>query len=229
MRQKSNGICTCFPNDLWWQDEKPTELTESYVSLHAGENISKHLKELVIHPSFKGKSEEHIRTELQELVPTKGKICKYFGNCCGWCTKTCHQRCVFDILNRTYMLYTAALNFLPEDRDTVQRNIIATVEDPDVSYNDLNMLVSSLIDTTKNKELNRRIVEYGQNPYKFDYAPTVIWEQVSEKRWQRKWNKNTGDIEYIHWPESGVCPFSIPRVNFRRATGRKPSNSDGDL
>lgn len=221
MGQKSNGICTCFPNELWWDPSGSQALLDGFVALHAGENFSDYMKGLF----QKGKSDELNRTELQEVIPTKGKACGYFGNCCGWCTRTCHQRCVVDILLRCYMLYISAKNVSEDQRDSVQRNIISTIEDPDVTYHSLNMLISSIIDTTKNTELNRRIVEYGQNPYKFDYSPTVLWEQVSEKKWLRKWNKETGDIEYIHWPESGMCPFCIPRVNFRRATGRKPNRT----
>lgn len=207
-----NTICACIPDEKW--QGQVDEIIQQY----AGKSIAHVLRNIGESPELSSFEEYFVRTVIHDRFPFKLGFCRNPSGCCGMCTNICSFRCVFDVLNRTYMFYMEALN---QPDSPVNKNIIATVEDPNVTYDMLRFMIEDIINVRKNKELSRKVVEYGQNPYKFDYGPITIFNYLSPKRRVRDYDKDTGVVNYLHWPKSGLCPFAEPRITIKSASGRK--------
>lgn len=194
---------------------------DQLVKEYAGKNIAQIMRDFVVKSDLIKFDEDFRKAILAERFPFKLDTCKTGLGCCGNCPEICHKRCVFDLLNRAFMMYTEALH---NPDTTINKNIIATIEDPNITYDSLRYMIEDIINPRKNKEIKRMVVEYGTNPYKLDYGPVTIFNYLSPTRRVREYDKDTGVVAYLHWPESGLCPFAIPKITHKRNRGRRPVN-----
>lgn len=167
------------------------------------------------------------KEELLTTIPFRNsrERCNVSLRCCGVCTRRCRQRCIQDCLTRMYMWAR-----IPEESQSLAVKMIIRQADAwaqslrsakgcDVNAicEDISWVVGDMIGRAHNTEVAAYMKENGlrsyQNPLKMDYSPRVI-EEVDEKtqRYRRKVDKQTGDILYMNWPESGMCPFCLPKM-----------------
>lgn len=151
--------------------------------------------------------------EIVGVIPFKGGACSRTMKCCGVCTRMCRHRCVHDCLHRLYMWNQMIENTPEELRNQIPLGIRLAVNQKFESYEHMSVVVSEIINQRRNTML-REYMEHEQlrhteNPYKIDYAPQ---EEIDPHSGKRRVNPNSGELIYVEWPRSGLCPFCMPDV-----------------
>lgn len=156
--------------------------------------------------------------ELRQTVPFRSDECTRSRMCCGMCTRQCNHRCVQDCLHRLFMWRKYAENASATEQ--VPLNIRMILSQRFESYEDLSWAVGDILATktnTKLKEYMQNAELYGyQNPYKVDYAPQ---NAVDPKTGKRLVNPSTGELYFLSWPKTGLCPYCMPVVTIDRRYG----------
>lgn len=181
------------------------------------------------------------KEELLTTVPFRNsrERCNVSLRCCGVCTRKCTQRCIQDCLTRMYMWAR-----IPEESQSLAvKMLLRQAEDwaqslkstegcnVDALCGNISWVIGNMLSRKTNTEIENYMNENGlqvyQNPLKMDYSPRVI-EEVDEEtqRYKRKVDPETGDIMYMNWPESGMCPFCLPAIqkDLRSAKKRGKGN-----
>ena len=145
--------------------------------------------------------------------------------CCGCCTRVCNKRCPQDVLNRAYLACAFVLeNPTPENLQRAElpvRMLYAELTSETPRYFAIAAMVTELLSPHLNKQLERTMEEvYGNedNPYKFDYAAAIEYEEyvhkrpdgLEEIRLRKKADPETGNVSVLYWPRSGMCPYCLP-------------------
>ena len=84
------------------------------------------------------------------------------------------------------------------------------------SAEDLAIAVGDILSVSTNPQLRRFIetnnISSRNHPYKISYEQDYKYDE----RGRRIVNKDTGEIYLRKWPESGLCPYSIPTITIDR-------------
>ena len=152
-------------------------------------------------------------------LPFRNSECGRSVRCCGQCTRQCYNRCVMDSLNRLYMWRKTFEGVAPEK---VPINILMALRQTFRSAAHLSWVVGEILSGAHNEDVKEYMSSRGlrpyDNPYKMDYAPTYAIDPDTGKRIV---NPDTGEIKYVSWPASGLCPFCTSPVTVDRRYGRK--------
>lgn len=162
-------------------------------------------------------SREGIRLQLQlglqseaSLRPRVGPCPRGLHICCGSCVHICPARCIWDVQSRLHMAYSTS-----ELRETIFK-FIPTSIDYLQACSLVNTLTSGYYNTKQ--EMNPNVdgsTPWPENPNKVDYAPMI---ELSEGK--PVVDPLTGVVKILHWPESGLCRFCLPRVSPYGKPGR---------
>ena len=156
---------------------------------------------------------------IEETVPFRGGACDRTRRCCGDCMRQCYNRCVQDCLHRLY-LWKQTVEYTPEaERAKIPLAIRLIVNQKFESHQQLSWCVGEILSQKTNPELVKAMAHAGLNnhshPYRNDYGPSIV---LDEKTGKRLTNPITGEIKYRNWPETGLCPYCLPKVTI---DGRK--------
>lgn len=149
-------------------------------------------------------------------IPFRGKQCTRTRKCCAECTRRCPYRCIQDCLNRMYMWrqsFNQPNSRVPEALKLAVNRKFETAED-------LAIAVGDILSVSTNPMLRRYIevnhISNRNHPYKMSYEQDYKYDD----RGRRVVNKETGEIYLRRWPESGLCPYSIPTTTIDRRYGK---------
>lgn len=139
--------------------------------------------------------QEHwFRSEACSLYPT---------SCCGSCVRPCMIRCYQDVLHKVHTIVNGA------SQSVEVENLRHTIKLSNASYHKLLQALNQVI----NMKSNKRLSEYGTNPYKLDYAPIYQGNvRLTDGRFMKLYEPETGEVKLYGWPETGLCPFCLPRI-----------------
>lgn len=145
-----------------------------------------------------------IRARLVNEIPFRNRPCPhYFLTCCGSCTKVCNNRCIQDIIHRVHMMYNSGQQSYPYQ---LLRKIAG---DPSTTYKQYLASVTEIINPKTNTELK----QFDENPHKLEYAP--MYKGATSKKsglFKKQYDDITGQVNLYEWPESGLCPYCLPKV-----------------
>lgn len=162
-------------------------------------------------------------------------------SCCCSCTRLCNHRCPQDVMHRAYLFCGNILEARTEEEakeryaqaSTGAQMLYLEMTSESPRYFAIASMVTELCTPIFNKKLERYIQETGnvENPHKIDYAPVIVMEEEHitqpngyvETHWRKKVDPATGNVAYIPWPGSGMCPYCLPTglVDRRRKDGVK--------
>lgn len=149
---------------------------------------------------------------ISSTIPFRGGPCPRTVRCCGMCTRQCQHRCVQDCLHRLYMWKKLVESTPPADRDKLPLSLRLIVTQKFESHAHLSWVVGEVLARKTNAKLKEYMENASlrpeENPYKVDYAPQVAIGADGK----RLVDKSTGEIKYVEWPASGLCPYCLPSV-----------------
>ena len=155
--------------------------------------------------------------EITEVVPFRRPTCTRSLKCCGVCTRQCYSRCIQDCLHRVYMWRKMVESASEEQLRNIPQSIKYVVNQKFETLEDLSWVVGEIISRNSNSKLKSYMssaqLRPEENPYKLDYAPTPSINPMTGKR---EVDHTTGSIKILQWPESGLCPYCLPRVTVDR-------------
>lgn len=148
-----------------------------------------------------GNSIEDIKT----VIPFRGGPCKRTTRCCSVCTRRCKQRCIQDCLTRLFM-WKQTVQSTPElERDKLPLNIRMIAAQKFETWDELSWAVGDIVSKYTNPTLKE--YEYAEHPYKLNYEPAIELDEHGKERA----DPISGKFSLVEWPESGLCPFCLPR------------------
>lgn len=231
--------CCCVSNPRWYdyENSKVSADTNNYIARCAERAIEvkktgskdelfKGLTSLIVlkdHWAAKTLDLGSARELMQKEIPFRVSECSYMLGCCGTCTRWCNKRCVQDIMQKLYM---KAINIYVgnvEYRDAPLESRIAydALMDPSGDYATLLSVINELFHTRTYSE-NRR-EDWNTEYAKYQYAPQTEFTVDSRGRKKAKVNPETGEVLMLRWPNSGLCPFCLPRTIYHKV--QKTSNT----
>lgn len=239
--QKRNRMCCCIRQPQITDADLNRLAKDSSIQLR---NLSN---------TFRAEVEGASSFDIREFFSESNVPFRYAGcsrgslACCCCCTRLCNQRCPQDVMHRAYLFCGNILSArTPEEvAERYSRAELAvrllydelTSEHP--RYVAISAMVTEMSTPVFNKKLEQYIIDTGgvESPYKMDYAPVLVYEpeQIEhpngyiETRWRKKVDPETGNVAYIAWPGSGMCPFCLPtglvdrrrKANTTRKRGKK--------
>ena len=238
MKKCFRSRCCCIPDNKWCADNY--RLTNEYIQgrcQHAIEvrNIpgileskddyfeeSKRLKTLSNgltnllalkeHPLARTGNINYIRSCIQDEIPFKPKECVYMLSCCGVCSRYCYHRCIQDILHKLYIkAYNIYAGIIPyEKASVISRVSYDVLMNSKTNYQTLLEVLYSFATYMWDEE--REDEGFDMDNYKYDYAPRTEVTTDCIGRDRKICNPETGEVIFSNWPESGMCPYCIPRV-----------------
>lgn len=239
--QKMNRMCCCL---------KQPQITNDDLNILV-RDPSRQLRNLsdTYRAEVEGASSFDIREFFSEShIPFRYEGCPRGSMvCCCSCTRLCHHRCPQDVMHRAYLMCGNILEARTEEErserykraDCATRLLYDELSSECPRYFAVAEMVAEISTPVFNKKLDQYIKDTGNvdSPYKIDYAPIIVMEDVQvtrpdgyvETRWQKKIDPETGNAAYIPWPGSGMCPYCLPtglvdrrrRANITRRRSKK--------
>lgn len=171
---------------------------------------------------------------LKQKYPFRVRFCKYSGiKCCGSCTLTCNERCVQDIYTKLgiYLIEHCSRPYVENitQCDYLTRSIYNLLTNTDSTYDQLVAMVNQIIGVRQNATIKNKVTALGlnakekreMNVWRFDYAPQPEYYEIgSTGKMMRKVDKQTGKIQFRDWPDTGLCPYCLPKVTIDRHYGK---------
>lgn len=137
---------------------------------------------------------------ISEVVPFRGGACPRSLRCCSSCARRCKYRCIQDCLHRLYMWRSIVDNTPPERQNELPLDIRLIAHQKFVNADHLRVVVGDLVQHEARKH---------PGSTKLNYEPSY---DVDSQTGRRKVDKDTGFISILEWPQSGLCPYCLPRV-----------------
>lgn len=144
-----------------------------------------------------------------EDIPFRGGECSYTRKCCGTCTRKCYRRCIQDCLHRLWIWNQMVQSTPAEERDRIPLAIRLIVNQRFDNHRHLSWCVGEILNQSSNPAMKAYIKQTGERLGVNDYSPAVI---IDPSTGRRMVDKTTGEIKLVDWPESGLCPYCLPRV-----------------
>lgn len=154
-----------------------------------------------------------IRSVIQDDVPFRISGCSFMLSCCGMCSRKCDVRCVQDTLHKMYFKAYPVYAGISSG-DVLSKVAYQTLMDPNINYATmLEVLYSfSIHDWNEEIEKIKEETNFDSENYKYDYAPRTEVTYDSLGRGRKMCNPETGEVLFNSWPDSGMCPYCLPRV-----------------
>lgn len=149
-------------------------------------------------------------TQLED-IPFRSDRCEYaFTSCCGGCTIVgCPRRCPQDVIYRAYLMCGNILWASGEE---------AKAQRFEQSPLPARMMYLELTSEHPRYFAVKAMVDESlRADSQLDYSPQMEYEEhfdfkKGEWKIRPKVDPETGDILFLRWPKSGVCPYCLPKV-----------------
>ena len=192
--------------------------------LESGENLSRGLTCLLDLKEMGYENVNHARALLKERIPFRVDSCNKQAMCCGSCVRRCRSRCVQDTLHKLYMsaihVYMGHVKY--EDASLLSQMAFKELTNPHTTYETLLDIVNYGYTRGLNPEEDWRGSVEDSDILRYMYAPIPeIW-YTKKGRIVKDCDPETGKYKFIEWPDSGLCPYCMPRYLYRRIDKRKP-------
>ena len=146
-----------------------------------------------------------------EDIPFRSDRCESaFTSCCGGCTIVgCPRRCPQDVVYRAYLMCGNILWASGEE---------AKAQRFEQSLLPARMMYLELTSEHPRYFAVKAMVDESlRADSQLDYSPQMEYEEHFDSKkgeWQirPKVDPETGDILFLRWPKSGVCPYCLPKV-----------------
>ena len=146
-----------------------------------------------------------------EDIPFRSARCEYaFTSCCGGCTIVgCPRRCPQDVIYRAYLMCGNILWAQGEE---------AKAQRFEQSPLPARMMYLELTSEHPRYFAVKAMVDESlRADSQLDYSPQMEYEEHFDSKkgeWKirPKVDPETGDILFLRWPKSGVCPYCLPKV-----------------
>ena len=146
-----------------------------------------------------------------EDIPFRSDRCESaFTSCCGGCTLVgCPRRCPQDVIYRAYLMCGNILWASGEE---------AKAQRFEQSPLPARMMYLELTSEHPRYFAVKAMVDESlRADSQLDYSPQMEYEEHFDSKkgeWQirPKVDPETGDILFLRWPKSGVCPYCLPKV-----------------
>ena len=146
-----------------------------------------------------------------EDIPFRSDRCEYaFTSCCGGCTIVgCPRRCPQDVIYRAYLMCGNILWASGEE---------AKAQRFEQSPLPARMMYLELTSEHPRYFAVKAMVDESlRADSQLDYSPQMEYEEHFDSKkgeWQirPKVDPETGDILFLRWPKSGVCPYCLPKI-----------------
>lgn len=156
--------------------------------------------------------------------------CNRARKCCCTCTRLCAHRCLHDCFVRLW-LWKRELDSLgvatsptqlsqPGERDGSARLVSAAspyfatqcaVLNVYTSYRQLSQVISSTISARMNTHIQEAQARGGTNLNAMDYSMQLKLNAKGKPIA----DPDTGKLEVLYWPQSGLCPFCLPDRSYQ--------------
>ena len=146
-----------------------------------------------------------------EDIPFRSDRCESaFTSCCGGCTIVgCPRRCPQDVIYRAYLMCGNILWASGEE---------AKAQRFEQSPLPARMMYLELTSEHPRYFAVKAMVDESlRADSQLDYSPQMEYEEHFDSKkgeWmiRPKVDPETGDILFLRWPKSGVCPYCLPKV-----------------
>ena len=146
-----------------------------------------------------------------ENIPFRSDRCEYaFTSCCGGCTIVgCPRRCPQDVVYRAYLMCGNILWAQGEE---------AKAQRFEQSPLPARMMYLELTSEHPRYFAVKAMVDESlRADSQLDYSPQMEYEEHFDSKkgeWKirPKVDPETGDILFLRWPKSGVCPYCLPKI-----------------
>lgn len=172
-----------------------------------------------------------IRDNLYLRYPLRPSPCPYGGmRCCGSCVRSCTVRCAMDSYNKCSQVLLHAMN--TEGKFDVKRmhssilakEVYGVLSNPDTTYERLTSTANAIITKCTNPKVAQALSYYDNknlkrenHPYSFDYSPEErLWTNPKTGKLRRVVDSQ-GYIQFIDYPDSGLCAYCLPRNTIDRS------------
>ena len=143
-----------------------------------------------------------------EDIPFRSDRCEYaFTSCCGGCTVVgCPRRCPQDVIYRAYLMCGNILWAQSEEAKAQRSPLPARM-----------MYLELTSEHPRYFAVKAMVDESLRADSQLDYSPQMEYEEHFDSKkgeWKirPKVDPETGDILFLRWPKSGVCPYCLPKV-----------------
>ena len=156
--------------------------------------------------------------------------CNRARKCCCTCTKLCDHRCLHDCFVRLW-LWKRELDSLgiatnpaqlaqPGERDGSARLVSAAspyfatqcaVLNVYTSYRQLSQVIGSTVSARMNTYIREAQARGGTNLNSMDYSMQLKLNAKGKPIA----DPDTGRLEVLYWPQSGLCPFCLPDRSYQ--------------
>lgn len=156
--------------------------------------------------------------------------CNRARRCCCTCTKLCAHRCLHDCFVRLW-LWKRELDSLgvatspaqlsqPSERGESTRLVPAAsphfatqcaVLNVYTSYRQLSQVIGSTVSARMNTYIREAQARGGTNLNAMDYSMQLKLNAKGKPIA----DPDTGRLEVLHWPQSGLCPFCLPDRSYQ--------------
>ena len=151
-----------------------------------------------------------LRLRLED-IPFRSDRCESaFTSCCGGCTIVgCPRRCPQDVIYRAYLMCGNIL-WVQGEEAKAQR-----FEQSSLPARMMYLELTS--EHPRYFAVKAMVDESLRADSQLDYSPQMEYEEHFDSKkgeWmiRPKVDPETGDILFLRWPKSGVCPYCLPRV-----------------
>lgn len=210
MYHNTSPRCICVINNAEGQQFLQLQAFKCRVAIP---NIHYQLKALL-------KPQEHISTirgRLYTQFPFRLTYCsRGHSKCCGACTQLCSTRCLYDCMVRLYQV----LDEDPQHVKPITKIVYMLVTDPSATPEQYALMVAQLVNGWFHADDRHELRLQGimENPHKMNYAPRPVYLPGT---FIKATDEDTGRIEHMEWPASGMCPYCLPMTT--RNKGRGPT------
>ena len=157
--------------------------------------------------------------------------CNRARKCCCTCTKLCLHRCLHDCFIRLW-LWRRELDSLgiatgraqpaqPNERDAANQKLVSAaspyfatqcaVLNVYTSYKQLSQVIGSTVSARMNAHIQEARARGGTNLNSMDYSMQLKLNAKGKPIA----DPETGRLEVLYWPQSGLCPFCLPDRSYQ--------------
>lgn len=146
--------------------------------------------------------------------------CNRARKCCCTCTRLCAHRCLHDCFVRLW-LWKRELDSLGMQPSVAGQKLVSAaspyfatqcaVLNVYTSYRQLSQVISSTISARMNTHIQEAQARGGTNLNAMDYSMQLKLNAKGKPIA----DPDTGRLEVLYWPQSGLCPFCLPDRSYQ--------------
>lgn len=146
--------------------------------------------------------------------------CNRARRCCCTCTKLCAHRCLHDCFVRLW-LWKRELDSLGMQPSVAGQKLVSAaspyfatqcaVLNVYTSYRQLSQVIGSTVSARMNTYIREAQARGGTNLNSMDYSMQLKLNAKGKPIA----DPETGKLEVLYWPQSGLCPFCLPDRSYK--------------